>query len=93
MFQIRVSQIIQYLSKRYGHIEKIIQAIDKYNDDKVKKLIERHIPLPEEFDTYINYLLGLKEAFAERCGDKECFQIKELTIGLRLLIRNGREYN
>lgn len=74
---IKVAQIIQYLSKRYGHIERIIQAIDKYNDDKVKKLIEKHIPLPEEFDTYIEYLLGLKEAFAERCGDKECYQIKE----------------
>lgn len=74
---IRVSEIIQYLSKQYGHIENIVQAIDKYNDDKVKKLIEKHIPLPEEYDTYINYLLGLKEAYAERCGDKECFQIKK----------------
>lgn len=74
---IRVSEVMQYLNKRYRHIEKIIETIDKYNDDKVKKLIEKHILLPEECDTYISYLLGLKEAFAERCGDKECFQIKE----------------
>lgn len=74
---IRESQIIQYLHKRYGHIEKIVQAIDRYNDDKIINLMEKHIPLPEESDTYISYLLGLKEAFAERCGDKECYQIKE----------------
>ena len=74
---IRVSQIIQYLSKRYEHIEKIVQAIDRYNDAQIADLIEKHIPLPEESDTYISYLLGLKEAFAERCGDKECYQIKE----------------
>lgn len=74
---IRISEIVQYLSKRYEHIEKIIQAIDKYNSDIVDKLIEKHIPLPEEFGDYVDYLLSLKDAIAERIGDKEVFHIKE----------------
>lgn len=74
---IRSSEIMQYLSKRYEHIEKIIQAIDQYNNDIVEKLIKKHIPLPEEFDDYVDYLFSLKDAVAERCGEKEGFQIKE----------------
>lgn len=74
---IKISKIMQYLNKRYEHIEKIIQAIDRYNNDIVEKLIEKHIPLPEEFDDYVDYLFSLKHAVDERCGDKESFQIKE----------------
>lgn len=74
---IKISEIIQYLSKRYEHIEKIIQAIDRYNSDIVDKLIEKHIPLPEEFEDYVDYLFSLKDAIAERTGDKEDFHIKE----------------
>lgn len=74
---IRISEIVQYLSKRYKHIEKIIQAIDRYNSDIVDKLIEKHIPLPEEFDDYIDYLSSLKDALAERSGDKEGCWVKE----------------
>lgn len=74
---IRISEITQYLNKRYEHIEKIIQAIDRYNNDIVEKLIEKHIPLPEEFDDYVDYLFSLKDAIAERTGDKEDFHTKE----------------
>lgn len=74
---IRISEIVQYLSKRYKHIEKIIQAIDRYNSDIVDKLIEKHIPLPEEFKDYVDYLFSLKDAIVERTGDKEDFHIKE----------------
>lgn len=74
---IRISEIVQYLSKRYKHIEKIIQAIDRYNRDIVDKLIEKHIPLPEEFKDYVDYLFSLKDAIVERTGDKEDFHIKE----------------
>lgn len=74
---IRISEIMQYLNKRYEHIENIIQAIDRYNNDIVEKLIEKHIPLPEEFDDYVDYLFSLKDAIAERTGDKEDFHIKE----------------
>ena len=38
---IRVSQIIQYLNKRYEHIEKIVQAIDRYNDAQIADLISK----------------------------------------------------
>lgn len=74
---IRISEIVQYLNKRYEHIEKVIRAIDRYNKDIVHKLIEKYIPAQEEFEDYVDYLFSLKDAIAERTGDKEDFHIKE----------------
>lgn len=74
---IRISEIIQYLSKRYEHIEQIILAVDRYNRECVDKLIEKRIPLPEDFENYVDYLISLKDVIAERTGNKEGFQIKE----------------
>ena len=70
-----VNTVFTYIEKRHAFIYEIIERIDAYNNERINKLSQKHIPKPNEFDSYINYLESLKEAVVERYGKYEGYHI------------------
>lgn len=74
---IHVDKLIEYVQKRYLHINDIIIAVEKYNSEIIERLRNKKIPLPEAFDDYILYLNSLQAAITERCGKNHSDKTKE----------------
>ena len=66
---IKVKQLFKYLQNRYNFINNIIQAIEYYNQNQIKRLCNNHILLPDECESYDNYLENLEDEIHIRCGD------------------------
>ena len=65
---IKVKQLFNYIQKRYGFINNIIQAIERYNQNQITFLKNKHILLPSECDSYDSYLQNLEDEIATRYG-------------------------
>lgn len=65
---IYIKQIFHYIKKRYRFINKIINAIDDYNNKQIETLKSTHILLPSECATYDDYLKNLEKEIHIRCG-------------------------
>ena len=74
---IKVNQIIKYIEKRYSFINEVIEAVKKYNNDKIKELKNRKIRLPEEFSNYGDYLKTLQEEIGLRCSNMYKYRARE----------------
>lgn len=68
---IRIKQIFDYINKRYNFINKIINAIDEYNNKQIEALKNTHILLPSECATYDDYLKNLEQEIHIRVGRYE----------------------
>ncbi len=65
---IYVKQIFHYIKKRYKFINRIISAIDDYNNKQIEILKNMHIMCPSECATYDDYLKKLETEIHIRCG-------------------------
>lgn len=65
---IKLKQVFHYIKKRYAFINKIIKAIDNYNNEQIKQLKDKHILLPTECVTYDDYLKKLEQEIQIRIG-------------------------
>ena len=65
---IEVEQIFHYIKKRYEFINKIIKAIDGYNNNQIQQLKDKHILLPPECATYDDYLKNIEDEINIRYG-------------------------
>lgn len=74
---INVAQLNTYIRNRYDFIEEIIDAVEKYNLEKVKRFEKRTILAPQEFNTYEEYLENLQKEIIERCGKDNAYRVRE----------------
>lgn len=87
---IKVCEIIDYLEKRYNFIEQIINGVDHYNKGLISQMKKTIIPLPDDFDTYKDYLLSLKSAISERCGENKSYIVREWSAVLESKFENEK---
>lgn len=74
---INVVQLNTYIWNRYNFIEEIIDAVEKYNLEKIKGFEKRTILAPQEFNTYEEYLENLQKEIIERCGKDNAYRVRE----------------
>ena len=91
--KICMSQIFEYIEKRVGFIEKIIQSIEDYQQRTIDDFRNEKIKCESEFDNYIDYLENLKFECEKRYGD-DCFHYFDYIINLFQLefSNNKNEY-
>lgn len=68
-----IKQIFDYLEKRYEYINKIIDAINKYNQEQVNSLRLTLIEPPSSYPSYDDYIYSLSTEFLQRCGSCEYY--------------------
>lgn len=68
-----IKQIFHYIEKRYKFINKIIDGIDKYNQNQIKLLQNTLIIAPNSYPSYDEYLDSLIVEFQQRCGSCEYY--------------------
>lgn len=74
---ISLKKIFKYIRMRYSYIETIINEVKRQDKEKICRLRNKHIPLPEECKDYDSYLHELKTAIEERYGDNSSWQINK----------------
>lgn len=66
---LKIEEIFQYVKYRYNLIKKIIESIQKYQQEIIQVYKNTFLKNENEFDSYIEYLEYLKEIEKERFGD------------------------
>lgn len=68
---ISLSEVFHYVEKRYRHIDKIIDGIERYNQGQIKYFQKKKIMTPDAFDSYTDYIASLTDEFQKRCGTND----------------------
>ncbi len=87
---INVCEIVNYLEKRYNFIEQIINEVENYNRNLICQMQKERIPLPNEFNSYKDYLFSLKSAISERCGENKSYIVREWIAFLESKFENEK---
>lgn len=68
---ISLSEVFHYVEKRYRHIDKIIDGIERYNQGQIKYFQKKEIMTHDAFDPYTDYIASLTDEFQKRCGTND----------------------
>lgn len=68
---ISLSEVFHYVEKRYRHIDKIIEGIERYNQGQIEYFQKKEIMTPDAFDSYTDYVASLTDEFQKRCGTND----------------------
>ena len=68
---ISLSEVFHYVEKRYRHIDKIIEGIERYNQGQIEYFQKKEIMTPDAFDSYTDYIASLTDEFQKRCGTND----------------------
>lgn len=68
---ISLSEAFHYVEKRYRHIDKIIEGIERYNQGQIEYFQKKKIMTPDVFDSYADYIASLTDEFQKRCGTND----------------------
>ena len=69
---IKIESFVVYLNKWINFLDEIERAIYSFIEEDKKRLREKHILLPEEFENYIEYIDNLHREYELRVDDSGC---------------------
>ena len=85
---INMEKIFEYVIRRYNYLEKIISAIRDLHQLQIDSFVKTLIKAPDEFDSFVEYLINLKEEVDRRLGDDFSYEYDYVISLFQLKLSN-----